>query len=141
MNEGRRSVLLVEQDRELRERVGSWLEGAGFDVYVCPGPSAPTYTCIASEGRPCPLAKAADVVLLDLWLASESALMGTSASELLSYYMATGKPVVVVDHGHDELRPFRDEVAAVLEFPPERRDVIETVEVLLAAPPASRTAS
>lgn len=126
-----RSVLLVEQDPELRERVGRWLESAGLDVYVCPGPSAPTYTCVVAEGRPCPLAKVADLVLLDLWLASDSALMGTSASELLSYYLASGKPVVVVDHGHDELRPFRDELSAVLEFPLERRDVIETVQVLL----------
>jgi hypothetical protein len=58
--------------------------------------------------------------------------MGTSASELLSYYVASGKPVIVVDHGHDELRPFRDEVAAVVEFPPERHDLIETVRALLA---------
>jgi CheY-like chemotaxis protein len=88
MSDTVRSVLLVEHDREQRERIGAWLEGAGFDVYVCPGPSAPTYTCIASEGHPCPLVHAADLVLLDLWLASESALMGTSVSELLSYYKA-----------------------------------------------------
>jgi CheY-like chemotaxis protein len=133
MEDTTRSVLVVERDAELRERIGSWLESAGLEVYACPGPSAPLYTCIASEGRPCPLAKVADLVLLDLWLASESALMGTSASELLSYYLSSGKPVVVVDHGHDELRPFRDEVSAVLEFPPERRDVIESIRVLLHA--------
>jgi hypothetical protein len=134
MSERVGSVLLVEQDPGLRERVGDWLEGSGIDVYVCPGPSAPTYTCIASEGRPCPLAKVADLVLLDLWLGSDTVLMGTSASQLLSYYLASGKPVVVIDPGHEELRPFRDEVSAVLEFPPERRDVVETVRVLLATP-------
>jgi CheY-like chemotaxis protein len=126
------SVLLVEHDPELRYRIGAWLESADIQVYQCPGPSAPTYNCIASSGKPCPLVHAADLVLLDLWLASESALMGTSASQLLSYYVATGKPVVVVDHGHDELRSFRDEVSAVLEYPPERRELVETVEVLLS---------
>lgn len=127
MSDKVRSVLLVEQDAGFRERVGEWLEGAGFDVYACPGPSTPTYTCIASDGRLCPLAKFADLVLLDLWLASDSALMGTSGSELLSYYLAFGKPVVVVDHGHDELRLFRDEVSAVLQFPPDRRELVESV--------------
>jgi CheY-like chemotaxis protein len=126
------SVLLVEHDPDLRYQIGAWLESAGVEVYQCPGPSAPTYNCIASSGQPCPLVPAADLVLLDLWLASESVSMGTSASELLSYYVSTGKPVVIVGHGHDELRSFRDEVAAVLEYPPERRDLIETVNVLLS---------
>jgi CheY-like chemotaxis protein len=126
------SVLLVEHDPDLRYRIGAWLESADIDVYQCPGPLAPTYTCLASTGQACPLVSAADLVLLDLWLASESAQTGTSASELLAFYVATGKPVVIVDHGHDELRSFRDEVAAVLEYPPDPRDLIETVKVLLS---------
>jgi CheY-like chemotaxis protein len=131
-----RSILLVEHDPEARYRIGAWLEDAGIDVYLCPGPSAPTYNCIASSGNPCPLVPAADLVLLDLWLASESVMMGTSATELLSYYVSTGKPVVVIDPGHNELRSFRDDVAAVLEYPPERRELVETVEVLLSDPRA-----
>ena len=129
------SVLLVENDPDLRYRIGAWLESAGADVYQCPGPSAPTYTCLPSTGQACPLVSAVDLVLVDLWLASESALTGTSASELLSYYTGTGKPIVVVDHGHDELLSFRDEVAAVLDHPPDPRELIETVGLLLSRPP------
>ncbi len=138
MGESTRSVLLVEHDPELKDRIGGWLEDGGLDVYLCPGPSAPTYSCIASEGQACPLVQAADLVVLDLWLATDSVMMGTSASQLLSFYLSSGKPVVVVDHGHDELRSFREEVAAVLEFPPERRDLIETVQILLTPPGQAR---
>jgi hypothetical protein len=38
----------------------------------------------------------ADVVVLDLWLASDTMLRGTPAMQLLSYYLDLGKPVVAL---------------------------------------------
>jgi CheY-like chemotaxis protein len=125
------TVLLVEADPELRDRIGEWLERSGFEVLLCPGPSAPSYTCVASTGRPCVLVKAADVVLLDLWLESDTVMSGTTASELLANYVSSGRPVVVIDPGHDELLTFMDESAARIEWPPERREVVESVRVAI----------
>jgi CheY-like chemotaxis protein len=127
-----RSVLLVEADAQLRDRLGGWLERSGFDVLQCPGPTGPSYTCLISRGKACALAKAADVVVLDLWLHSDSVMLGTTATELLAYYLTYQRPVVVIDPGHDELLPFVDEVAARIEWPPERRELIESVQVALA---------
>lgn len=45
MKRARRTVLVVEADPAERERFGSWLEGSGFDVLACPGPTEPDYTC------------------------------------------------------------------------------------------------
>jgi hypothetical protein len=126
-------VLLVEADPELRDRIGMWLECSGFEVLLCPGPSAPSYTCLASKGRPCALAKGADVVLLDLWLASDNIMLGTTASELLAYYVSNDRPVVVIDPGHEELLAFVDEIAARIEWPPERRELVESVRVAFQA--------
>lgn len=127
------TVLLVEADPELRDRIGRWLEYSGLEVLLCPGPSEPSYTCLASKGRPCALVKGADVVLLDLWLASDSIMLGTTASELLAYYVSNDRPVVVIDPGHDELLAFMDEIAARIEWPPERRELVESVRVALQA--------
>jgi hypothetical protein len=73
--------------------------------------------------------KAADVVVLDLWLASDNVMDGTAASELLAYYLSSERPVVVIDPGHDELPPFMEETAARVEWPPERRELVESVRV------------
>jgi CheY-like chemotaxis protein len=131
MVESTGSVLVVESDPQLRDRIGEWLEPSGFEVFLCPGPSAPSYTCLASRARPCALVKAADIIVLDLWLASDSVLAGTTATELLAYYLSYDRPVVVIDPGHDELLPFMDEIAARVEWPPERRDLVESVRVAL----------
>jgi DNA-binding response OmpR family regulator len=125
------SVLLVEADAQLRDRIGEWLEHSGFEVFLCPGPSAPSYTCLASRARPCALVKATDIVVLDLWLASDSVMLGTTATELLAHYLSNDRPVVVIDPGHDELLSFMDEIAARVEWPPERRDLVESVRVAI----------
>lgn len=127
------AILVVEADPELRDRIGEWLEHSGFEVFLCPGPSAPSYSCVASRARPCALVKAADVVVLDLWLASDSVMAGTTATELLAYYLSNDRPVVVVDPGHDELASFMDEIAARVDWPPERRELVESVRVALQA--------
>jgi CheY-like chemotaxis protein len=127
-------VLVVEPDPVLRDQVGGWLEGAGFEVLACPGPSYPEYTCILGRGLPCALAEATSAVVLDLWLASDSALRGTSSRELLRYYLRAGKPVVALTARPEHprlIKQFLDEPVTLLEWPPERRELCETVGVLL----------
>ena len=90
------SVLLVEADEDDRERFGRWLEDAGYDVVSCPGPRAPDYTCIGGREGACPLTAGVDMIVLDTRLDSELAVEGTSASDLLSVYRTTGKPILLV---------------------------------------------
>ena len=89
-----KSVLVVEADPVERTRLALALEGDGFEVLLCSGPTAPDYACVgAREGR-CPLATDETVVVLDMDLDSEAAGAGTSARELLGFYLAGGHRVV-----------------------------------------------
>lgn len=131
-------VLLVENDPDLRDRIGGWLEDAAFDVVACPGPSWPDYSCVAVRGTACPLAQAADIVILDLWLASDSVLIGTSSTQLLSYYVGSGKPVIGISSRQDHsrlLKRFVDQELVLLDWPPERRELAETARAMLDAGP------
>lgn len=131
----KQAVLVVEQDDELRDRLGKWLEDIGFDVMACPGPTRPDYTCVAGRGKPCPLAEAADAILVDLWLASDSVLFGTSSTELLDYYLSSKKPVVALSatSDHSMLADlFLEEALFPIESPPERLELCETVQAALA---------
>jgi hypothetical protein len=89
-------VLVVEADAAERERFGTALEAAGFDVLTCPGPSAPDYTCVGGRDGACPLVQDAAVVVLDMSLDSEALMVGTPAEELLGLYLTSGRPVVVL---------------------------------------------
>jgi DNA-binding response OmpR family regulator len=125
---------VVEQDPEMRDRIGGWLENEGHEVVACPGPSHPDYVCMAGRGVACPLAEAADAVVLDLWLASDRVLMGTPSTQVLSYYLSTGKPVVALSARHDHSRLFKlfvGDPLLVLEWPPDRSDLCETVRAVL----------
>jgi hypothetical protein len=75
-------VLIVDRDVDTRDRLEGWLEDVGFGVVVCAGPSAPEFTCVGSREGRCPLAQDADLVVLDLWLESDAAMMGTRAASL-----------------------------------------------------------
>lgn len=92
----RETVLVVEADAAERGRFSSWLEGEGFDVLVCPGPSGPDYTCVGARAGACPLVAEAAVVVLDMSLESEAVVMGTAAEELLGMYLMTGRGVVAL---------------------------------------------
>ncbi len=102
---GRRGpVLVVEADPLERERFGSWLEGAGFDVLLCPGPTEPDYTCVGVRDGVCPLVADAAVVVLDMSLESEAVMMGTAAEEVLGLYLLSGSRVVVLgSHPGEEI--------------------------------------
>ena len=89
-------VLVVEADPAERESFSSWLEESGFTVLACPGPTEPDYTCVGDRTGACPLADAADVVVLDMSLDSEALMMGTAAEALLGLYLVSGRPVVTL---------------------------------------------
>jgi hypothetical protein len=61
-------VLVVEAEPAERELFSSWLEESGFTVLACPGPTEPDFTCVGDRKGTCPLADAADVVVLDMSL-------------------------------------------------------------------------
>ena len=126
------SVLVVEADADERRRFGEWLERAGYQVLLCPGPSEPDYTCVGSRTGACPLADSADLVVLDMSLESEAVVMGTAAEELLGLYLMAGHDVVVLgSHPGGEIpgqmlrlarHPPREELlAAVRELAGEAR--------------------
>src|SRR6266550_3475556 len=58
-------VLLVEPNERDRELYGAWLEDAGMTPINCPGPKMPGLSCLGTCGRPCPLAKVADLYRKD----------------------------------------------------------------------------
>lgn len=127
----RDAILVVEADEEERERLGSWLEEAGYDVALCPGPSGPDYTCVGSRGGICPLVEDADVVVLDMSLESEAFMQGTAADELLDLYLDTGRHVVALG-SHAGPDPFAEEVVVKLGRHPSREELVDLVRVLTA---------
>jgi CheY-like chemotaxis protein len=94
--ERKRTVLIVEADADERERLGGVLEHGGYDVVLCSGPTGPDYVCIGEREGRCPLVSASDVVVLDLWLKSDTLMMGTPSDELLQLYLAAGRPVITL---------------------------------------------
>jgi hypothetical protein len=90
-------VLLIRGADEGRDLMGSWLEAEGYDVMVCPGPGAPVYTCVGERTGRCPLAEAADVVVLDGRLESGEVPDGTSPYDLLALYRSLDRPVLVLE--------------------------------------------
>jgi hypothetical protein len=61
-------------------------------------------------------------------------MVGTSSLEILMYYISTGKPIVAISHGPDATHLFMEERLAVLEWPVDRAELIETVRTMLDAP-------
>ncbi len=94
---GNPKVLLVQSNAVERELLGTWFEMSGFDVTACPGPTAPTYVCIGDRTGRCPLIDEADVVVLDCRIDSDDVWEGTSAYDLLSLYVSSERPVVVLN--------------------------------------------
>ena len=95
MDAARGTILLVEWDEILRDRLGSWLELGGFEVLVCPGPRGPTYECAAGGGVACPLVSAADAVVLGE-VEGDTVGRGLETSDLRAYYTVLGTPVLMV---------------------------------------------
>ncbi len=130
MGAGRGPVLVVEADPLERERFGSWLEGAGFDVLQCPGPTEPDYTCVGVRDGACPLLEEAVVVVLDMSTESEAVMMGTAAEEILGLYLLAGTRVVVLgSHPGDEI----EGQLRRLRRHPEAVELLQAVESLFGA--------
>lgn len=123
-----RKVLLIAAEPAIRERLGGWLASEGHDVIECPGPTAPEYTFTRSRGGDCPLAKAADVVVLDLHLDSDAAMTGTPSWQLVDYYVQRGHPVIAIA-GLDQMGQFfLDDSVKTLLRPVDRRDLLQAVD-------------
>jgi hypothetical protein len=123
------SVLVVEADAELRARMASWLEDAGFVVMSCPGPSAPDYDCVGVRRGECPLAKGADLVVLDVWTDADRAYAGPGGRRLFHFYTRLGVPVLVVHPGR-AAESYSDEFLADIDWPPDRRELLENAQSL-----------
>jgi DNA-binding response OmpR family regulator len=131
MDRDRPVVLIVDRDVDRRGRMGGWLEEGGFVVVVCPGPTAPEFTCVGSREGRCPLAQDADLVVLDLWLESDAAMLGTPAATLLRHYGSWGKPVIVLADRHDDVMDRVDDLSPpTVDRPLDRRDLVETIRVM-----------
>jgi hypothetical protein len=63
--EEKANVLLVAPGSGDRDRIGGWLEEAGYEVLTCPGPREEC-DCVGLQGKRCVLAFGADVVVLDM---------------------------------------------------------------------------
>jgi hypothetical protein len=120
----------VESERLVRDVVADRLEGDGYEVIGCPGPTAPDYTCVGTRGGRCPLEKGADVIVVDTELPGDDTPDAASGIELLSYYSGTGKPVVALRAGSDELRLFAGERIRPVAWPPGQEALIEAIEEL-----------
>jgi hypothetical protein len=95
------TVLLVQSDDGDRDLMRSWLEASGLDVLMCPGPVGPGYVCVGERSGRCPLAEAADVVVVDGRLESGEVPDGTSPYDLVVLYRTLGRPVVVLGGDDD----------------------------------------
>lgn len=119
------TALLVAARREDRERMGAWIEGAGFDVELCPGPTGPE-SCLGLKGVRCPLAGAADVVVLDMGTDHDPLGSTVSLWDLLDAYQAQGLPVIALTQPGDGL--FTEGSAVrVLRRPAERGELLDTI--------------
>jgi len=125
-------VLLVQPDSEERRTLASWTEEAGYEVTVCSGPSAPTYVCAGDRTGACPLVDEADVVVLDCRLECGEASEGTSAVDLLSFYVCSSRPVVAL--GSEGLSTlFAEDDVVFLDEAPNGGGLIEAIDRRAAA--------
>jgi hypothetical protein len=121
------TVLVVEADADERERLGNVLERGGYDVVLCPGPVGPDYVCIGGREGRCPLIDASDVVVLDLWLESDTLMMGTPSDELLRLYLSAGKPVITLGSAEPPAPDPRNEPIAHLARRPDPDGLLRAV--------------
>lgn len=128
------TVLVVNDDPIDREQIAGWIEAEGFEVIACPGPREPGYICLGGRGVECPLANEADVVVLDMHLASDEVMEGTPGWDLLLFYMARGANVVALSGVEDPVHPRVDRGVAVLQRPADRTDIVDAVRTFTDVP-------
>ena len=133
MNSEQKSILLVESDPAERERLAAALEGEGFVVVACSGPSDPDYTCVGGREGYCPLPEYADVVVLDLFLAGDEFELGTDSEQLLDMYLGMGRSVVAIGPGAWSTSPHGASQVRRLGAHPADTDLIGAVRNLPAS--------
>jgi len=126
-------VLLVERDPEIRVRVAGWIRETGSPCLTCAGPGGPDFACPVTSGQRCPLAEAADVVVLNMEAPGDVALRGTAGWELLIAYEGLGIPVIALSAPLDAVRPRGDERLVVLPRPVDRSELLRALESSCAA--------
>ena len=130
-DQGSPVVLLVEPDAADCQLYGAWLEDAGMTPINCPGPRLPGFVCLGTCNRPCPLADVADVAVLDTRRLPGIMKKGLPAWRLLRYYLAQGKPVVVIADHYRKDRSFRPEQVAILRPNPGPESLLLIVKMML----------
>lgn len=123
----RASVLVVEADPARREEIATWLEADGCDVFMCGGPREPGYVCLGGRDESCPLAAAANTVVLDMQLASDALMVGTPGWMLLLYYFERGKKIVALSGEGDPVHPFEDDQVTVIPRTADRAALLRAV--------------
>jgi hypothetical protein len=132
MDGDRPVALIVAFDHATRASVGGWMEAAGFEVELCTGPTRPGYRCVADTAGDCPLTHDADLVILDAWLASDADDEGAVAPGLVRFYRSRGLPLIVLDHGREAPALIIRERTALIEWPPNRRELQHMAQALVA---------
>ena len=123
-------VLVVSDDPGLSDEVGGWLEDAGLDVLLCPGPRSAA--CIGLSGRGCDLERAADLVVLDLRPSGNLFVDSSLRTKLTHHYSSCGKPVLVLTDDTGQPDQPGTVGAAILGRFAGRQQVTETVQDLMA---------
>jgi hypothetical protein len=117
------TVLLVAPGPSDRERLGRWLEEAGYHVLLCPGPPE-GHDCVGLRCRRCSLAWAADVVVLDMGPGDDLRGPVLPGWRLLELYSEWELPLVaVVPWG---ILITEDPIVPV-ERPPSREELLGAV--------------
>lgn len=100
------TALLVSDDSGLMGEVGGWLEASGAEVLTCPGPQSNGATCIGLTDRGCPLARAADVAIIDMHPNGGDLVASSDQASLAAYYRGQGCAVIgLLDVGSWLLQP------------------------------------
>ena len=128
----RPTVLVVEDNPTSREQYGEWLEGAGYAVTNCPGPTMAEHACLGIRGEVCPLGHGADLVVIDSRRIPGVSHKGHTGWKLLRYYLKAGKPVVVIADRFRADRGFRPEQLAVVHGEPRRESLLLAARRMLS---------
>lgn len=132
---GEATILIVEPETGLRDRLAAVVEAGDFKVLTCSGPIAPNYPCVGVQGLGCPLTLVSDVVVMDLALDSDLMIEGASAVELIAHYVEEGKPVIALARdGAGQMHPFIEEHVSVLAWPAGQGELISTLNHHLDRP-------
>ncbi len=103
----------------------AWIEGAGFEVETCPGPIG-LEACLGLNGVRCPLARAVDLVVLDMGADEDPLTTVVSLWDLMDAYQAQGLPVIALAQPGDGLLT-EGTAVRLLRRPADREELIDAI--------------